>query len=1196
MKKIIKIALGLFLVAFGTMNAMWWLEGPAFAASTIVLSSQTVTAAGRTFTLERYCYLDYYGRCGEVVDEYNIYNDYLRWAGTQRANIESVRWAAAYKASSSNTSTASWSICSLWLGGNDSYNEDIIIGEGQYPEDGIYTAYMYGMCTNGTAGTSRVWFTEPSITSWQNENNGKIGWIGDVSNISSRAYWTSGPISGTPIKIDLTKMLDDDNVGHRIIDNGVIYTRNVNLWRRNQSYNTCSATSGACSYNPDTITIIIRSRYFGKSNVSIGKNADSTESWATTGTVVPVGSAQVRSSGIKKNESRWVIFSHNVYNVTETNRSDDGTSVRWEVRGPNGATSGIQVSTTTQGPTSGITTFSYGREGGLFVGGPRTIEVIDAGEYIARSVSKVTFTKEGTYRLCEQLWIKGIQYTNVCAEMVVEGDVPEADTCEDWVDQSYAMGWTSVLSRVRNGRLNGAYSGWRGSINGNDGLVYARPDDVVEWKNCYYPGAQFQANTEVAKVEKLGFDGHGSHDVLADTANTRYAFARLVNSYNSYKWTNDYKLTTTSPYGFNNLSGTSTKTEIKEDPGNGVTSIVTVRNNLDVARSNNVRGDIDVGKEYNDYIHNNGTPVWSKVVDDGNHAYWPVPYGGDCCCCSGGYTSTPCSCCGPCYEYHKHTNNYTIGYFENGEVNSQSYVRIPYNFVNTAGVKVQNANQSTPELAPPVDAGETINVAETWVKVGARQNSVTEDTYTTRVHDAEVRLVAYVTTHDNIRVGSRVVGGTGKNDEICNFIDEKKQCQTDNKSGTMVLNSNGDLNNNGMSDGTTQYHSFNGQIFSSGNGGGVAYNVFDASAGDYMCFVMAVYPYTSDDDTNWSNSAGDSKWYISEPSCRVIAKRPLVQILGSDLYVSGSVGTSVSEKQQLYGVNGYSYLPTDRSGLVVNGSWVEEGIVALGKVRNLSSGASLGLVAGDSRNSGGLNAVRLCDTRAPLSIANYGSSAIADVICPDADFVGYSGINSTTTNRSALADDWGDGSAASGFYLGGDEGTQIESATGKNIRVVETSGDVVITGGGLGVDTMRVVKATDGTVTISGDIRYYAAGMTSSGQVPKVIIYGKNINIACGVNRIDAMLIAENQVTTCYENPAINSSERARRLTINGAVVANKVDLGRTYGNSVGNGSGTPAEIINYDTTSLIWGRFMAGSSESDTMTVTYQHELAPRY
>lgn len=120
--------------------------------------------------------------------------------------------------------------------------------------------------------------------------------------------------------------------------------------------------------------------------------------------------------------------------------------------------------------------------------------------------------------------------------------------------------------------------------------------------------------------------------------------------------------------------------------------------------------------------------------------------------------------------------------------------------------------------------------------------------------------------------------------------------------------------------------------------------------------------------------------------------------------------------------------------------------------------------------------------------------------------------------------------------------------------------------------------------------------------VPKAVIYASgNINIACTVGEIDAILIAGGTVSTCsgYSAKDTNTWQdgiRNNKLRIRGAVVANRIDFGRTYGNTTGLGTKEPAEEINYDTSAILWGRSMADAGESDTLTTVYQHELAPRY
>ena len=117
-----------------------------------------------------------------------------------------------------------------------------------------------------------------------------------------------------------------------------------------------------------------------------------------------------------------------------------------------------------------------------------------------------------------------------------------------------------------------------------------------------------------------------------------------------------------------------------------------------------------------------------------------------------------------------------------------------------------------------------------------------------------------------------------------------------------------------------------------------------------------------------------------------------------------------------------------------------------------------------------------------------------------------------------------------------------------------------------------------------------------------MVIYASgDINISCSVTRVDAILIAGGTVVTCpgyraTDSSTWNADARTQQLIINGAVVANRIDFGRTYGNTTGLGTKEPAEEINYDTSSILWGRSMADAGESDTLTTVYQHELAPRY
>ena len=92
--------------------------------------------------------------------------------------------------------------------------------------------------------------------------------------------------------------------------------------------------------------------------------------------------------------------------------------------------------------------------------------------------------------------------------------------------------------------------------------------------------------------------------------------------------------------------------------------------------------------------------------------------------------------------------------------------------------------------------------------------------------------------------------------------------------------------------------------------------------------------------------------------------------------------------------------------------------------------------------------------------------------------------------------------------------------------------------------------------------------------------------------------MANNTVNTCSDadNDNENDSRRSTQLTINGAVIANKVEFKRTYGAATGERSGIPAEIINFDPTLYLWGGSDVKTDANTSLINTYIHELPPRF
>lgn len=320
---------------------------------------------------------------------------------------------------------------------------------------------------------------------------------------------------------------------------------------------------------------------------------------------------------------------------------------------------------------------------------------------------------------------------------------------------------------------------------------------------------------------------------------------------------------------------------------------------------------------------------------------------------------------------------------------------------------------------------------------------------------------------------------------------------------------------------------------------------------------------------------------------------------------------NISEKNNLFEKNNsfggllqYQPFYSDTVGQRVEfGSWVEEAIVANGAVDRVASGASIGYNDGTTPVSYGVwdGELDFCKYWVPLTFANY-SSAIGYPCSGGNKSAGGAGIWPPTSNRSALVDYWGvvevteSDNAVQVYDIANSSGwTEVGSLNEKNILVLNTDNTVTIHSGTIVRNQTRIVKTTE-SVNISGNIKYANEELSSAGEVPQVVIYaGGNINISCSVEQIDAILITKGTVNTCYRGVANSFDAGAHPLKIRGMVIANKVEATREYGNGVGDHSGDPAETINYDTSALVWGRYMAGSGESNTLTLTYQHELAPR-
>lgn len=239
-----------------------------------------------------------------------------------------------------------------------------------------------------------------------------------------------------------------------------------------------------------------------------------------------------------------------------------------------------------------------------------------------------------------------------------------------------------------------------------------------------------------------------------------------------------------------------------------------------------------------------------------------------------------------------------------------------------------------------------------------------------------------------------------------------------------------------------------------------------------------------------------------------------------------------------------------------NGAWVGAG----GQFAVSASGYIQGFTSSSMRN-------RLSPSVAPrpstgLVFSNFDtiSGNPLETTVPNSaggDIAGYSGCTS---------DIWGIIRSATGLLTGG-------------FGMPGGSGPDVVLNDDLSQGNMIYWGAPTESVTISRNIVHRESSSNPNPvwnsidevRVPIVAVEG-DINISPEVTRLDGLYFAKGTINTCYTS---NVSLCNRKLTINGALIANRVNFGRTIGDigsidaSAGDANQTPssggiAEVIDF--------------------------------
>lgn len=935
--------------------------------------------------------------------------------------------------------------------------------------------------------------------------------------------------------------------------------------------------------------------YSAKSNISNGLSSGTTERVKTEDALV---NKELPDRTVAVGSTAEIRFSHDIYAS-----SNDTSTTNWRITNYGNGFGNNRVSieriNSPSEQHSGSTTITSKVSDNLYRATNRPFSDGDS-TYLSRDAYKLTFSEVGIYNFCQTLYMNNstlgseVAVTTVCATYVVKdggssGDIDDTDDtqseCSAWTPVSYTnsylqltndgVGRTSVVSKVRNNTLGGNYTD----------SVYAKPDDNINWIHCYYPGVQRLAYA-------LGTTIHGSESIYLDPGSTTSNTNQEL--YKIYNWDNSFSVTSSVDNGVNprkstfrnpNSSSTGNYRSGTLAPSTyngarytiGMSDIRSLMDNTYSVEYGRI-GNNKAGEKLIQTI-TTSKPLMATVENEGIHEWqcgWHT--GCDCGGCSDitdeegnvvGQTP-PGSCYGGTCT---HSNNYYDDICsDNSNASSHADVLVPYNFKLTATIELSNNR---------VYAGETASIRSANVETRTKKNNTTNGTYATQADNVKVKFAAYLTSTDDSSKPAQANKGSGRGYNICSALSEYgyETCDQIDEADGNTMNPNGNLYPKSPEGTQVASDSMTAIMKES-------YNVYDATAGKYYCVVAAVYPHTSGIDTQMG-ADGNNSWYVSSPSCAIIAKKPSIEVWGSGLYSAGKVSVNTAEKRVIDGF--VNFTSRDSENTTIFGSWVETDIVANGQVNGLASGAATGfpgttnrtLTSGSKLLSGSKEGDQpnLCKYRSPLTIPSCGS--------------GLPGINISSTTPE-------DRDALIGRFMS-DDGTYIyRNNYTKLSQFITELGTSTIPAG---QNRTYVLDAKNKTFTIDTNIQY-ANNYDNLIDIPKLIIRAGDININCSVTRIDAVLIADrvnskNSITgivnTCSDGSDVNNGSRSRQLKINGAVIAGSLKANRTYGAGTGAYSVIPAEVIDYDASLYLWGAPRADASSSGRLDTVYVRELAPR-
>lgn len=306
----------------------------------------------------------------------------------------------------------------------------------------------------------------------------------------------------------------------------------------------------------------------------------------------------------------------------------------------------------------------------------------------------------------------------------------------------------------------------------------------------------------------------------------------------------------------------------------------------------------------------------------------------------------------------------------------------------------------------------------------------------------------------------------------------------------------------------------------------------------------------------------DGGYRASAEACVVIAKTPYVHMMGNDVWAGGgfsAVNPACNTSSKIQTV-----AHTLGDGTVA-GSASEYAAFALGKITNFGS-SNKALINPSSVAGKAL-------TFANIDSANLGNYGATQHCITD-----YVSKYDKTVN---------DGGVPSAINVGSmSDGTQLNLSGPRSF-----SGDMP-TGS-------NQVYLVEGDVTITGDIKY-PSSYNGIGEIPSLVIIATgNITVNRDVTQLDGLFISRGQFFTCdvaVSTTLAVSGPCEKQLTVNGAVIAGRLQLLRTYGADGANDTERKraAEVFKFN--SEMYLQSVLTGDNPNYLQTTQQIDLPPRY